>query len=524
MMKRLLPFLAFLLFASVAHAQTQVDRIAATSIANRSLPSLSGTTPSVAFGNVFATANNGTITNFTNGTLTQQIWIICADTNTAIAASGSIATSGGTLNCSANTVYSFIMYIGNVWVQSNVGTGGGGGGGSTSPGLPNHSVQSDQSGTFTGDSHFLWTPSSGLGITGGNGYTHSLATGTGNLNVFSLGPSAVSLSAGQGSSTLSLLSAGNTSFTVGSANPFNLPTASGTAGTVLMSNGANPQVTSWSNAFTNGLSVPFGTITTDQNPFNLTMTMNNAAQVFGGIKWTVTTTNTASGTLVFQFCTGAGGNICFTIDPFGNVQAGNQIGSGNGSAAGNIEMLQGPLPAALANNSGWYAATSVPTAFLIQMPTAPCAGVFDIYATSTNFGTSGCSGGANNSSAASSQTASISAFTLCSAANCPSGEYRIDIHANSTQACVTPGSASLAFAITYTDNAGTKTSQSIPLIVNGGTSLSATEALGDTTHTAYGHAIIGSTGVNPIQLATTLVACSSGTAQYSYSAEVTRLR
>lgn len=527
MIKRIAILALVCLVAVSLRAQTQMDRISATTYANRQVVSLSGTTPSVALGNVFATSNNGTISNFTNGEVTQQIQVICADTNSAIGDTANIVTStGGTLNCVVNAVYSFILYNGGVWVQSGTssGGGGGGGGGSTTPGLPNHSVQADQGGTFTGDSHFLWTPSSGLGVTGGSGYTHSLATGASNLNSLSLGPSAVSLSAGESSSSLSLLSTGNTQFTVGSAHPFRLPTASGAAGNVLMTDGANPQTTSWSNNFIAGLQATMGTLTSDVNPFNLTFTYNNASQVFNGVKWSATNTAYGAGSFDYQFCAGLSADKCLTVDPVGRVQSANQVGSGDGSAAGNLELQSGPLPAILTNNVGWSAPTTVTTPFLIVMPAAPCNGVLNIYNVSTNYGTMGCSGGANNAIAATAQTASISAFTLCSSANCPSGEYRVEVHANSTQACTTAGSAGLSFAITYTDNAGTKTAQPIPLIVNGAASLSASEALGDTTHTAYGYAIIGSSGANSIQLATNLVACSSGTAQYSYSAEVTKLR
>lgn len=511
------------LAAASLRAQTQVDRVSATTITNRGIPTLSGTTPSVQFGNVFQTAANGTMSNFTNGSPSQEIQIICADTNSAIANSANIiTTTGATLNCVVDTIYSFTLFTGGIWLQSGTSSGGGGGG-STTPGLPNHSVQSDQSGSFTGDSHFLWTPSSGLAVTGGAGYTHTLFTGATNANGLTLAPTSVSLAAGESTATLLLSAIANMQFTVGS-NVFKLPTSAGTVGTTLMSNGASPQQLSWSNAFSAGLSAPLGTLTTDINPFSLSFTLNNAAQTFNGVKWTATNTAYGSGSYDYQFCAGISGTSCLTMDPLGRVAAPNQMGTGDGSAAGNVEMLQGPLPSALANNVGWTAPPTVSNAFIISMMSAPCAGVLNIYGTSTNYGTLGCSGGANNSVAATAQTASISAFTLCSTANCPSGEYRIDVHANSTQVCATPGSTSLALAVTYTDNAGTKTAQSIPLVVNGAASLSATEALGDTTHTAYGYALIGSTGANPIQLATTLVACSSGTAQYSYSAEVTRLR
>jgi hypothetical protein len=381
-MRRFLLLTVLLGLPLVTLGQTQMDRLSVTTVSNRALPVLTGSTPSVAFGNVFTTSSNGTISNFTNGVLTQQIWIICADTNTAIASSGNIVTSGGTLNCQPDTVYSFILYLGNVWVQSGTtGSGGGGGGGSaTTPGLPTDSVQVGVGGVFTGDSHFLWTPSTGLGITGGSGYTHSLATGPSNLNLISLAPSSVTLSAGDTASSLSFLSTAATSFTVGTAHPFSLPTASGSAGTVLMSNGANPQVTSWSNSFTSGLSAPLGTLTTDINPFSLSFTLNNASQTFNGVKWTASNTAYGAGSFDYQFCAGVTGTACLTVDPLGRVQSANQVGSGDGSAAGNLEMAPGPLPSVLTNNVGIYAPASA-TGFLLQLPGNPCSGPLSVVAT-----------------------------------------------------------------------------------------------------------------------------------------------
>lgn len=524
-MKIRIAILVLVCLAAVSlRAQTQFDRISTTSIANRQIVTLSGTTPSVALGNVFQTASNGTITNFTNGDVTQQIQVICADTSTAIADSANIVTStGGTLNCAVNTVYSFIFYQGGIWVQSGTSSGGGGGGGSTSPGLPNHSVQSDQSGVFTGDSHFLWTPNSGLAVTGGSGFTHSLATGAGNLNALSLGPSAVSLSSGQSSSALNFLSTGNTQFTVGSANPFRLPTASGAAGTVLMSNGANPQVTSWSNNFTNGLQATLGTLTTDVNPFNLTATFNNAAQVFNGVKWIITNTAYGAGSFDYQFCAGTTGTACFTVDPLGRVASANQVGSGDGSAAGNLQMLQGAQPTILANNAGIGAPTSVDVggAFGI-LPGTPCSGILSSFILSAPIYQLRCSNSAQNKQSSSTLQATVTNATLCSTANCPQGDYEIKVHADSNQTCSSVGSAALALTITFTDDAGTKTNQTIPWSVNGSATLTTSMALGDLTHNASGTYLINSSGASAITYTATVTNCTTGTAQASYKIEAVR--
>lgn len=521
-MVKTLTLILLLLCASLTQAQTQSDRISATTIVNRTIPTLSGTTPSVALGNVFQTASNGTITNFTGGTLSQRIDIICADAGTAIANNATIVTStGSALNCSTDTIYSFDYYVGGIWLQSGTSSGGGGGGGSTTPGLPNHAVQSGQSGVFTGDSHFLWTPNTGLTVIGGSGYTHSIATGTGNLNSLTLAPSAITLSAGQGTSALTFLSTGNTQFTVASANPFQLPTASGAAGTALMSNGANPQITSWSNNFTQGLQATLGALTTDINPFNLTFTLNNASQVFHGVVWNATNTAYGAGSYDYQFC--ADTIHCLTVNPLGAVQAANQVGSGDGSAAGNIQFLQGPQPTILPNNAGLGAPTAVDAGGSYGiLPGSPCSGLLSSFILSAPIYQLRCSSSAQNAQSSTTQTASLTNVTLCSNANCPSGDYLIILHLTSNQTCATPGVSSISFNLTFTDNAGTKTNQPLPITVNGSASLSPSMSLGDLTHNASTIFTINSNGTQPIVFSAPIVACTSGTARYSYKIEAVR--
>lgn len=521
-MVKTLTLILLLLCASLTQAQTQSDRISATTIVNRTIPTLSGTTPSVALGNVFQTASNGTITNFTGGTLSQRIDIICADAGTAIANNATIVTStGSTLNCSTDTIYSFDYYVGGIWLQSGTSSGGGGGGGSTTPGLPNHAVQSGQSGVFTGDSHFLWTPNSGLTVTGGSGFTHILETGASGLNIFQITPNSISLTAGQSGASLSFQSSTVTQFTVGSAHPFRLPTASGAAGTVLMSDGANPQITSWSNNFTQGLQATLGALTTDINPFNLTFTLNNAAQVFNGVVWNATNTAYGTGSLDYQFC--ADTIHCFTINPLGAIQAANQMGSGDGSAAGNIQFLQGPQPTILPNNTGLGAPTAVDTGGSYGiLPGTPCSGLISSFILSAPVYQLRCSNSTQNSQHSTTQTASLSNVTLCSTANCPSGDYLIILHLDANQVCSSPGPATVGFTLTFTDDAGTKTAQTVPLIINGGATLLTTMALGDTTHNASAYLTINSNGTQPIVFSAPITACTTGTAQFSYKIEAVR--
>jgi hypothetical protein len=118
----------------LAQSGTQHDRIIVRGpIRNDQIIVITGATPSVGLGNVFKT-NNGspvTITDFPGGGTSQQIWIVCGDSNTTIANSGTITTSGaGNQQCSLGTVFSFIYDAGQTkWLQTATGGGSGGGGG-----------------------------------------------------------------------------------------------------------------------------------------------------------------------------------------------------------------------------------------------------------------------------------------------------------------------------------------------------------------------------------------------------------
>jgi hypothetical protein len=73
------------------------------------------TTPTVAAGNVFKTANTGatTITNFDDGVANQQIVVICNDSNTTLSDSGSLSLAGA-LTCAANKTITLVL-DGSTW-------------------------------------------------------------------------------------------------------------------------------------------------------------------------------------------------------------------------------------------------------------------------------------------------------------------------------------------------------------------------------------------------------------------------
>jgi hypothetical protein len=124
------------------------------------------------------------------------------------------------------------------------------------------------------------------------------------------------------------------------------------------------------------------------------------------------------------------------------------------------------------------------------------------------------------------QVAAITTATLCAAAAgaCnTAGMYRAAFYLDSTVVCAVAGPAVVSVTITFTDEIGTKSAQTVPLDVNGGLTLLGSLALGTTTGNAFGSTAFWSTGVNPIQYATGYNACTTGTGTYSIRGSVERL-
>lgn len=123
------------------------------------------------------------------------------------------------------------------------------------------------------------------------------------------------------------------------------------------------------------------------------------------------------------------------------------------------------------------------------------------------------------------QVASIGSTNLqCGGAICPAGQYRLYSYIASTVSCGTPGPAAIQLNLTWTDDAGLKSNQVIPLDDNNATTLSATLALGTTTGYAQGHQTFWSTGAANISYSTTYTACSVGTGTYSIRNVLERLQ
>ena len=105
-----------------AEAQTNYGRIRTDGISNKQTITIIGPTPSVSVGNVFITGNSGatSITNFTGGTDSQQIIVICGDANTTIANNSNIVmAAGANINCAVNATYQFAYNAGlGKWLQT----------------------------------------------------------------------------------------------------------------------------------------------------------------------------------------------------------------------------------------------------------------------------------------------------------------------------------------------------------------------------------------------------------------------
>lgn len=125
-------------------------------------------------------------------------------------------------------------------------------------------------------------------------------------------------------------------------------------------------------------------------------------------------------------------------------------------------------------------------------------------------------------------TAVISTATLCTAANCPAGQY--EVHFNFTQggtACSVVTAGSVTFLLTWTDTNGVAHS-AIPLpmvnsVSNIATSGSFTFTTANGAAYASGNFHISSNG-SIIQYATGYVGCTTGTGTYQLDASVTRLQ
>lgn len=124
------------------------------------------------------------------------------------------------------------------------------------------------------------------------------------------------------------------------------------------------------------------------------------------------------------------------------------------------------------------------------------------------------------------QTAAIGATTLLATSTAPMGAglYAVDVYMNQTVACATPGPGVVGFQLSWTDQTGTKTTQTVPVYVIGGaTPLTQLPFLNATTSYAWGRATIFSAASVNIQYATSYTACTSGTGTYALRVSLQKL-
>lgn len=272
------------------------------------------------------------------------------------------------------------------------------------------------------------------------------------------------------------------------------------------------------------LAQALGTITSDINPLAMSWTTTNGAQVYNGFKISVTNSGYALGTSNFAVCGGPSAANCFTIDPNGNVSTPGSFATGSTGAAGNFLAPQGALPSftvggvTYTNSFMLTAPASIPINYQWVVPSAAASGVASLLLGS-NLSTIVSSGDANHSLSGT-RTSALTTTTLCSAGNCPQGEVVVHFALQSTVVCATPGPATVTPTLTFTDQGGAKSSVAIPLILNAGTSIVNTMALGNTTNWVHNIAEqISTTGVAAIQLAIAYTGCTTGTGTYHYAAE-----
>jgi len=196
----------------------------------------------------------------------------------------------------------------------------------------------------------------------------------------------------------------------------------------------------------------------------------------------------------------------------------------SGGVAGAILLPQGTLPSAVANNWLFGGQTTVSAGgvnWIGPNKNGTASGGVIFGSASGTTVTLGQSGDARHSARQTGVTATLTNQILCLAADCPAAEYELALHLDSTVTCGTPGPTTLTPTITFTDDAGTKTNLAVPLVVNGGTTLATTMALGNTTNFADAVPIhFWSTGAQNITFTLTYTACTVGTGTYSYSAQL----
>ena len=176
---------------------------------------------------------------------------------------------------------------------------------------------------------------------------------------------------------------------------------------------------------------------------------------------------------------------CGTTAPKNTLAMGNSLSSNNGVTGSQFKLVGGGFASTL---SGTFTGTHA-----VTMP--DLSGTLPIRVT-----------GASTAVVIGSGT-SIGSTQLCSSANCPAGNYRVNAYLVITTACTTTGT--YLVNLIYTDDQGSKTAI---LNIQGSGAVPATGVLALSSTANYGQAaqIIRSTGAASINYSTTATACGTG--------------
>ena len=237
------------------------------------------------------------------------------------------------------------------------------------------------------------------------------------------------------------------------------------------------------------------------SPTQLQYNLNNSS--FGGFTGSSLNNSTGAlqlpGTTTFGNSGGTAGNFFLPAGTIPAVQLLRWgIGATNSIGASGLEWLGPNLTGLATQGVVWLSTTATPNVSQLHQ-----------------------SGDSLHSIRWTGQTASVTNAVLCASANCPAGEYNLDLHLNSTTTCGVVGTAQVVPTIGYVDDTGTQTTQSVIMVDVASTTIESFLPLG-VLDRAYNIPIhFWTVGGNNITISITYTGCTTGTGTWSGSAEVT---
>jgi hypothetical protein len=189
--------------------------------------------------------------------------------------------------------------------------------------------------------------------------------------------------------------------------------------------------------------------------------------------------------------------------------------------ASNWQMSFGPLPLIQSGSDGWTAPPMGNTNGVLRiLPGTAGGGIFQGFP-GNGYVQYGSSGDANHATGRiTGITSSQPVTVLCTFSFCQQGSFFIVVSASDALSCSNASGSSFQVQVTFTDDVptGPKTI-TIPLTVNGGTSLSSTMGLGTGTNSAFGWAKIYNASASNISYQVIVAPCTTGVATVNYNLE-----